>query len=162
MPGNPRLGTLRWRGRHYVCSTVDRAEQFGVEPDLYIAAVSVHISHNHGVRLQQLCSGAAAGGAAHRAGAARDGGRGRGHGAGPPAGDQVNIYNIYTISTQYLHRATSHAASQTETHPLASPGLDPDYRWNEWDLRREALEVCRMRWMDVYTASCTLYTRHSQ
>ena len=51
VPGNPRLGTLRWRGRHYVCSTVDRAEQFGVEPDLYIAAVSVHISHNHGVRL---------------------------------------------------------------------------------------------------------------
>ena len=45
VPGNPRLGTLRWRGRHYVCSTVDRAEQFGVEPDLYIAAVSVHISH---------------------------------------------------------------------------------------------------------------------
>ena len=45
MPGNPRLGTLRWRGRHYVCSTVDRAEQFGVEPDLYIAAVSVRISH---------------------------------------------------------------------------------------------------------------------
>ena len=45
VPGNPRLGTLRWRGRHYVCSTVDRAEQFGVEPDLYIAAVSVRISH---------------------------------------------------------------------------------------------------------------------
>ena len=42
VPGNPRLGTLRWRGRHYVCSTVDRAEQFGVEPDLYIAAVSVY------------------------------------------------------------------------------------------------------------------------
>ena len=109
VPGNPRLGTLRWRGRHYVCSTVDRAEQFGVEPDLYIAAVSLHISHNHGVRLQQLCSGAAAGGAAHRAGAARDGGRGRGHGAGPPAGDQVNIY----ISTQYLHNIY--------TEPRATP-----------------------------------------
>ena len=40
VPGNPRLGTLRWRGRYYVCSTVDRAEQFGVEPDLYISAVA--------------------------------------------------------------------------------------------------------------------------
>ena len=40
LPGNARLGTLRWRGRYYVCSTVDRAEQFGVEPDLYISAVA--------------------------------------------------------------------------------------------------------------------------
>ena len=40
VPGNPRLGTLRWRGRYYTCSTVDRAEQFGVEPDLYISAVA--------------------------------------------------------------------------------------------------------------------------
>ena len=39
LPGNNKLGTLKWKGRYYVCSTVDRAEQFGVEPDLYIAAV---------------------------------------------------------------------------------------------------------------------------
>ena len=43
VPGNPRLGTLRWRGRHYVCSALSTVEQFGVEPDLYIAAVSGHI-----------------------------------------------------------------------------------------------------------------------
>ena len=69
------------------------------------------------------------------------------------------LHIIYTISTLYLHRATSHAASQTETHPLASPGLDPDYRWNEWDLRREALEVCRMRWVDIWisTQLCSVH-----
>ena len=55
MPGNPRLGTLRWRGRHYVCSTVDRAEQFGVEPDLYIAAVSVRISSLVTVSVTSSC-----------------------------------------------------------------------------------------------------------
>ena len=39
LPGNNKLGTLKWKGRYYACSTVDRAEQFGVEPDLYIAAL---------------------------------------------------------------------------------------------------------------------------
>ena len=39
LPGNNKLGTLKWKGRYYVCSTVDRAEQFGGEPDLYIGAL---------------------------------------------------------------------------------------------------------------------------
>ena len=39
LPGNNKLGTLKWKGRYYVCSTVDRAEQFGCEPDLFILAV---------------------------------------------------------------------------------------------------------------------------
>ena len=41
-----RLGTLKWRGRYYVCSTVDRAEQFGEEPDLYTSAVRALVARH--------------------------------------------------------------------------------------------------------------------
>ena len=59
MPGNNKLGTLKWKGRFYVCSTVDRAEQFGGEPDLYIGAVKQLVSR-HSV-LEQLVMGSAGG-----------------------------------------------------------------------------------------------------
>ena len=36
LPGNNKIGTLKWKCRYYVFSSVDRAEQFGSEPDLYI------------------------------------------------------------------------------------------------------------------------------
>ena len=36
----PRLGTLRWKGRLYVCSTVDRAEQFGADPEMFLLGVA--------------------------------------------------------------------------------------------------------------------------
>ena len=55
LPGNCQLGTLRWKGRLYLCSTVDRAEQFGCEPDLFIQGVTALI-HRHSV-LEQLLVG---------------------------------------------------------------------------------------------------------
>ena len=48
MPGNNKLGTLRWKGKLYVCSTADRAEQFGSEPDLFIQGVR-GLVHRHSV-----------------------------------------------------------------------------------------------------------------
>jgi hypothetical protein len=40
LAGSPRLGTLRWKGKLYTCSTADRAEQFGADPDLFLAGVA--------------------------------------------------------------------------------------------------------------------------
>ena len=63
LPGNARLGTLKWRSRYYVCSTVDRAEQFGVEPDLYISAVAGLVAR-HTVLEQILMTSGGPGGQA--------------------------------------------------------------------------------------------------
>ena len=40
LPGSPRLGTLRWKGRLYICSSVDRAEQFGADPEMFLLGVA--------------------------------------------------------------------------------------------------------------------------
>ena len=64
LPGNAGLGTLKWRGRYYVCSTVDRAEQFGVEPDLYISAVAGLVAR-HTVLEQILMTSSGLSGQAH-------------------------------------------------------------------------------------------------
>ena len=37
---------LRWRGRYYVCSTSDRAEKFGAEPELFINGVRQLVYRN--------------------------------------------------------------------------------------------------------------------
>ena len=37
---------IRWRGRYYVCSTSDRAEKFGAEPELFIHGVRQLVFRN--------------------------------------------------------------------------------------------------------------------
>ena len=39
LPGNNKLGYLFYKDRYYSISTVDRAEQFGRNPDLFIVAI---------------------------------------------------------------------------------------------------------------------------
>ena len=39
VPGNNKLGYLFYKERYYSTSTVDRAEQFGRNPDLFIVAI---------------------------------------------------------------------------------------------------------------------------
>ena len=39
LPGNNKLGYLFYKERYYSISTVDRAEQFGRNPDLFIVAI---------------------------------------------------------------------------------------------------------------------------
>lgn len=40
VPGNPRLGLVRFRGRHYSCSSVHRAGQLGRSPEVFEGAVA--------------------------------------------------------------------------------------------------------------------------
>ena len=53
------------------------------------------------------------------------------------------------------------AGSQTDTH-LAMPGKDPQYQWNEWDMRREALALDRFREKTTHGAQTDTsgFTRH--
>ena len=106
LPGNGRLGTLRWRGRYYVCSTTDRAEKFGAEPELFIHGVRQLVFRNS--VLEQLLH---------------------------PGGEPDTVADLDTKTD---------AASQTDTHPMSAL-ISADYRWNEWDLRREALTTCKLR-----------------
>ena len=39
LPGNNKLGYLFYKERYYAISTVDRAEQFGRNPDMFIVAI---------------------------------------------------------------------------------------------------------------------------
>ena len=65
LPGCAQLGTLRWKGRLYLCSSADRAEQvtldwpsntpqFGSDPDLFLSGVAALV-HRHPVLQGLLC-----------------------------------------------------------------------------------------------------------
>ena len=49
-------------------------------------------------------------------------------------------------------------SSQTEIHEECRK-FDPNYQWNEWDLRRQALRLAKMR--NKVTHSSQTYTSHT-
>ena len=44
-----------------------------------------------------------------------------------------------------INAELSDCAIQTPLHFPPESNIDPDYRWNEWDLRREAMNLARLR-----------------
>jgi len=41
-------------------------------------------------------------------------------------------------------KVTSECSTQSEVH-IIDKHIDPNYRWNEWDLRRKALELVNLK-----------------
>ena len=126
LPGNPALGVIRYRGSFYVFTTEDGLNAFMEDPGRYTGGV-VDIARRypeliHLLRLQEFFPKAS------------------------------------------LDRILQNKAAITGTHPLLSDGpvvmkdqstgtpvhfiernIDPNYSWNEWELRRRALQVANLK-----------------
>ena len=66
---------------------------------------------------------------------------------------KINLYLKCTFIA-----GTTDRSSQTEIHE-ESRKFDPNYQWNEWDLRRQALRLAKMR--NKITHSSQTYTSFS-
>ena len=112
LPGNPRLGLLRFKGRHYSCSSVDRAQQFGKSPAIFVGAVERLVRENP--CLEHLL----------------------GMGEEDAAEGHVGAAAAKAI--------TADLSVQTPTHLGPESGeWNPNYKWNEWDMRRDALKLAQ-------------------
>ena len=106
IPGNPRLGLVRFAGSHYACSTASRAQQFGQNPSLLLAAVDRIVKEN-------------------------------------PCLEHLLRYAPVEEGESKRTASRSSNPTQTPVHMVESR-QDPSYKWNEWDLRRDALNMARM------------------
>ncbi len=139
MPGNPRLGLVRHkegggRGRHFSCSTAERARQFASDPRAFVAAVERVVAENP--CLERLLDMGPHGGLTH-------------HFPYLTTKNEKSFPGSWTTeahghgSSAAKALVSSDRSAQTAVHSPAGGGRDPLYRWNEWDLRREALSAAR-------------------
>lgn len=118
LPGDPRLGAVLYRGVHYLCVDDAALSAFQAHPEKYLLAIQGMVEEDPmlGKHVGPLTLLTRGGG---------DGGEGASSSSGPkPTSVSVGI--------------------QTEVHPNPPP-KDPDYEWNEWNLRRKALMYVSLR-----------------
>ncbi|KNC48067.1 UPF0704 protein C6orf165 [Thecamonas trahens ATCC 50062] len=133
LPGDASLGGVLFRGRHYVCVDEAALAAFQAHPGKYLATIGELVANDP--ELMALLAANEPDTLAWAA-AMLEGGRSGGAGAGAGAG--------LGLSAGSDGPATREVGIQTEVHPLA-PNKDPDYEWNEWNLRRKALMYVNLR-----------------
>lgn len=119
LPGSLQLGLLKHKEKLYAFSSRDAALQFASAPEHYISQVAERAKRSPElIQLLRL----------HR---------------------QFSCVTPYTElqSREYLRvqpMARNSCGTQTETHPVESY-RDRTYEWNEWALRRKALQLADLR-----------------
>lgn len=115
LPGNAQIGVLKYKEKFYVFSSKDAALKFASTPDEFIAEVAEKAKRCPELiqllRLHQQFS-------------------------------CITPYSELRSGENLLVRpiTKSESSTQTDTHPLESH-LDRVYEWNEWALRRKAIQL---------------------
>ncbi|XP_072306069.1 cilia- and flagella-associated protein 206 [Eucyclogobius newberryi] len=118
LPGNPRLGLLKYKEKLYAFSSRDSALQFASAPEHYILEVAERAKRSPEL-IQLLCL--------HRQ-----------FSCIAPYAELQSGEHLMPPITQ------SSSGTQTVTHPVESH-IDKTYQWNEWELRRKALKLADLR-----------------
>lgn len=155
--GDPSLGVVRWRNRHVVCCNEEAFQRFMRNPEYYTGRIAQLAVRNfelvHLLQLLAMHSFPEAslpaliqydgdvGAAAAAVTAAAGGPLTRGEGA-PTPGGEGDAQTLVRLSKNG-HRLVD-AAVETPVH-FVERHVDPHYRWNEWDLRRQALQIMNLR-----------------
>uniref|UniRef100_A0A8C6SAY3 Cilia- and flagella-associated protein 206 n=1 Tax=Neogobius melanostomus TaxID=47308 RepID=A0A8C6SAY3_9GOBI len=119
LPGSPQLGLLKYKEKLYTFSSRDAALQFASAPEHYISQVAERAKRSPElIQLLRL----------HR---------------------QFSCVTPYTELQSgerlLVQPITQNSCStQTDTHPVESY-MDRTYEWNEWALRRKALQLADLR-----------------
>ena len=120
LPGNPGLGIIRVLGRHYTFSSVESLREFCEDPEKYIAGVLVAARRNPAL-IHLLCL--------------------------QPYILHSDISELFAMDslmdTNHSQASTqkSNAGCQTPSGVINTTIPDPNYHWNEWDLRRKAIQL---------------------
>ncbi|XP_059369367.1 cilia- and flagella-associated protein 206 isoform X1 [Carassius carassius] len=119
LPGNPKIGVLKHKEKHYAFSSRSIAYEFASKADELIAAV-VEMAKRQPELIQLL--------QLHQEFAS------------------VTPYSEMQSGEKLLVKtiSKSDASMQTETHPLET-NIVKSYEWNEWELRRKAIKLANLR-----------------
>lgn len=119
LPGNPQIGVLKYKEKFYVFSSREGALQFASDPERFISEVAERAKRSPElIQLLRL----------HRQFSC------------------VTPYAELQSGESFLVRPITHSdgGTQTDTHPVESH-IDRAYEWNEWALRRKALQLADIR-----------------
>ncbi len=119
LPGNPDIGVLRYNDRYYVFSSKEAAYEFASDPNRYIQHVAecAKISPEL-IQLLELHAQFAT----------------------------ITPYTQDKDQGQMIEKPITKCdmGVQTEVHPIES-NIVKSYEWNEWELRRKAIQLTNLR-----------------
>jgi hypothetical protein len=130
--GNPSLGIIRVLGRYYSFVNIESMKAFCLDPEFYIEGIIKQSKKIPGL--------------IHLLGLQ----------AYIPYSDISQFFTVENLnldlnSSDYLNnplnsrlKTTANASSQTPSHYINTDELDPDYHWNEWELRRQAIKLANL------------------
>ncbi|XP_069344562.1 cilia- and flagella-associated protein 206 [Eulemur rufifrons] len=119
LPGNPAIGILKYKEKYYTFNTRDAAYSFAENPEIYIDLVIEKAKKN--VELIQLLE-------LHQ-----------------QFETLIPYSQMREVDKHYIKPITKcESSSQTDTHILP-PTIVRSYEWNEWELRRKAIQLANLR-----------------
>eukprot|EP00741_Cyanophora_paradoxa_P012517 tig00020610_g12095.t1 len=140
IPGNPNLGYVKFADAYYAISGEEAIWRFMATPERYVEGVLQAVRRAPELvrllRLQQRVVGA-------------------GLGAGGAGGANLAFALLGSFFAEGQEAgkgpAKADADCQTSTHPIEKH-IDPKYTWNEWELRRRALQLTNLRYKKTHSA----------
>ncbi|XP_053447793.1 cilia- and flagella-associated protein 206 isoform X2 [Nycticebus coucang] len=119
LPGNPAIGILKYKEKYYTFNTRDAAYSFAENPENYIDLVREKAKKN--AELIQLLE-------LHQ-----------------QFETLIPYSQMREVDKHYIKPITKcESSSQTDTHILP-PTIVRSYEWNEWELRRKAIQLANLR-----------------
>jgi len=132
MPGKPALGVVRYKNAFFVFAHAVAMQQFMAAPDKLCAAVIGRAGQSpeliHLLRLQEQFPGTSIAKLLSSAASA----------AGNHAG------GLAVMGAAMAPPEKKDAATETPTH-FVEKHIDPSYHWNEWALRRRAMQLTNLK-----------------
>mmetsp|Transcript_11374 Transcript_11374/g.18504 ORF Transcript_11374/g.18504 Transcript_11374/m.18504 type:complete len:747 (-) Transcript_11374:245-2485(-) len=121
VPGKPALGVIRYDNMYYVCEHKTAIKNFMEEPEEHLRRIKEQAQRNpefiHLLRLQNYF---------------------------PTASIARLIEKPEFDKGGPSHKTTRDAGTSTPTH-FVERHIDPNYHWNEWELRRRVLKVVNLK-----------------
>ncbi|XP_075410143.1 cilia- and flagella-associated protein 206 [Tenrec ecaudatus] len=119
LPGNPAIGILKYKEKYYTFNTRDAACSFSENPERYIDFIKEQAKKN--AELIQLLE-------LHQ-----------------QFETLIPYSQVKDVDKHYIKPITKcESSTQTDTHILP-PTIVRSYEWNEWELRRRAIQLANLR-----------------
>ncbi|XP_049752928.1 cilia- and flagella-associated protein 206 isoform X2 [Elephas maximus indicus] len=130
LPGNPAIGILKYKEKYYTFNTRDAAYSFAQNPEKYIDLIREQAKKN--AELIQLLE-------LHQ-----------------QFETLIPYSQMKDVDKHYIKPITKcESSTQTDTHILP-PTILRSYEWNEWELRRRAIQLANLRQKVTHSAQTDL------
>lgn len=120
LPGNPNLGIIRYKGHHYSFVSYKAMRDFCDDPEKFVEGV-IDRACKQPALIHLLCLQA--------------------YIPNSDISDLFSIQDIYDTSKLTSTSNKSDAQVQTPSYYINTDPADPNYEWNEWAMRRKALQM---------------------